>query len=95
VGRENRADFKLIAKSFSRIGNSYRKMGDLQMAKTFFEKSMSEHRTPEIRATLSEIEKLIKEQQRKAYIDPVKAEEAKELGNELFKKGNIIFYKYE
>jgi stress-induced-phosphoprotein 1 len=27
VGRENRADFKLIAKAFSRIGNSHRKLG--------------------------------------------------------------------
>jgi hypothetical protein len=27
VGRENRADFKLIAKAFSRIGNSHLKLG--------------------------------------------------------------------
>lgn len=88
IGRENRADFKLIAKSFSRIGNAYRKMGDLYNAKTFYEKSMSEHRTPEIRSTLSEVEKIIKEQERKAYIDPAKAEEENKTGNDYFKKGD-------
>lgn len=88
VGRENRADFKLIAKSFTRIGNAYKKLGDLYKAKTFYEKSMSEHRTPEIRATLAEVDKLIKEQEKKAYIDPEKAEQEKELGNDFFKKGD-------
>lgn len=88
VGRGNRADFKLIAKAFSRIGNSHRKLGDLKSAKTAYEKSMSEFRTPEIKALLSEVEKQIKEEERKAYIDPVKAEEEKEKGNELFKNGD-------
>jgi len=49
---------------------------------------MSEHRTPEIRTLLSDIDKKIKEAEKLAYIDPVKAEEAKEKGNELFKKGD-------
>ncbi|XP_044731476.1 stress-induced-phosphoprotein 1 [Chrysoperla carnea] len=88
IGRENRADFKLIAKAFTRIGNAYKKLEDWHSAKTYYEKSMSEHRTPEIKTLLSQIEAKIKEEERKAYIDPVKAEEEKELGNELFKKGD-------
>ena len=88
IGRENRADFKLIAKAFTRIGHAYKKMGNYKQAKVFYEKSMSEHRTPEIRTLISDIEKIIKEEERKAYIDPVKAEEEKELGNEKFKAGD-------
>lgn len=90
LGRENRADFKLIAKAFTRIANAYRKLGEYQNAKVFYEKSLSEHRVPETRALLAEIEKIIKVEELKAYIDPVKAEEAKEKGNELFKKGRLI-----
>ncbi|XP_073949903.1 stress-induced phosphoprotein 1 [Choristoneura fumiferana] len=88
IGRENRADFKLIAKAFTRLGNAYKKMEQWKLAKTYFEKSMSEHRTPEIKTLLSEVEKRIVEEERKAYIDPVKAEQEKELGNEYFKKGD-------
>jgi len=51
---------------------------------------MSEHRTPEIKTLLSDIEKKIKDVERKAYIDPAKAEEEKELGNTFFKEGMII-----
>lgn len=89
IGRENRADFKLIAKAFTRIGNAYKKLNDLYNAKVYYEKSMSEHRTPEIRTLLSDVEKMIKEEERKAYVDPEKAEEEKEKGNELFKNGKF------
>ncbi|XP_013187175.1 stress-induced-phosphoprotein 1 [Amyelois transitella] len=88
IGRENRADFKLIAKAFTRIGNAYKKMEQWKLAKTYYEKSMSEHRTPEIKTLLSEVERRIVEEERKAYIDPVKAEQEKEMGNEYFKKGD-------
>lgn len=50
---------------------------------------MSEHRTPEVKGIISELDKKIKEEERKAYIDPAKAEEAKEKGNDFFNKGNI------
>ncbi|PZC71094.1 hypothetical protein B5X24_HaOG214137 [Helicoverpa armigera] len=88
IGRENRADFKLIAKAFTRIGNAYKKMEQWKLAKTYFEKSMSEHRTPEIKTLLSEVERRIVEEEKKAYVDPVKAEQEKELGNDYFKKGD-------
>lgn len=80
VGRENRADFKLIAKSFMRIGNAYKRLKEYKQAKVYYEKSLSEHRTPEIKTLLSDMEKIIKEEERKSYIDPVKAEQEKELG---------------
>jgi len=89
VGRENRADYKLIAKAFARIGNSYKKLGEFKQAKTFFEKSLSEHRTPEVKTLLSQVEAVIKEEERRAFIDPEKAEEEKEKGNEYFKKGDF------
>lgn len=80
IGRENRADFKLIAKSLMRIGNAYRKMKKYKQAKVYYEKSMSEHRTPEIKTLLSQMERIIKEEELKSYIDPVKAEQEKEIG---------------
>lgn len=80
IGRENRADFKLIAKSFLRIGNAYKKMKDYVNAKIFYEKSLSEHRTPEIKTLLSEIEKIIKEEEKRSYINPELAEKEKEIG---------------
>lgn len=70
---------------------SYILFQDWYKAKTYFEKAMSEHRTPEIKALLSDVEKKIKEAEKKAYVDPEKAEEAKEKGNDLFKNGKIIF----
>ncbi|XP_033336891.2 stress-induced phosphoprotein 1 [Megalopta genalis] len=88
IGRENRADFKLIAKAFTRIGHAYKKVENWKQAKVYYEKSMSEHRTPEIKTLLSDIDKIIKEEERKAYIDPVKAEEEKELGNQRYKDGD-------
>lgn len=84
IGRENRADFKLIAKALTRIGNAYKRLKQWQTAKTYYEKSMSEHRTPEIKTLLSDIEKVIREEERKAYIDTAKSEEEKELGKILF-----------
>ncbi|KAK9879866.1 hypothetical protein WA026_008370 [Henosepilachna vigintioctopunctata] len=88
IGRENRADFKLIAKSFTRIGNAYKKMKDFKNAKIYYEKSLSEHRTPEIKTLLSDMEKIIKEEEQKAYVNPELSEKEKEIGNEFFKKGD-------
>jgi len=87
VGRDNRADYKLIAKAFSRIGNSYMKEDDLENAKKFFNKSLTEHRTKDTLNKVQDIEKKMKEKERLAYLDPVKCEEERLKGNEHFKKG--------
>jgi len=89
VGRENRADFKLIAKALARMGNAYRKAGDLAKSKWAYEKALTEHRTPEYRTALSEVETAARVAAEKAYVDPQLAEEEKKAGNELFKAGDF------
>lgn len=84
-GREVLADFKLIAKAFGRMGSAYEKLGDLGNAIEYYGRSLTEHRTPDILAKLRAAEKAKKAADVSNYIDPQKAEEARERGNELFK----------
>jgi stress-induced-phosphoprotein 1 len=88
-GRELRADFKLIAKAYARMANAHLKQSNLQSAIKFYEKSLAENRTAEVLQRLRECERQLKEQERLAYLDPVKAEEARTRGNELFKDGKF------
>lgn len=88
-GREVRADFKLVAKALGRIGSAYSKKGDLDEAIKYYQKSLTEHRTPDILTKLRESEKTKKEAARQAYIDPAKAEEERAKGNELYKAGDF------
>ncbi len=50
--------------------------------------SLTEHRTPEILAKLRAAEKAKIVAEKNAYIDPAKAEEARELGNQKFKEAD-------
>jgi stress-induced-phosphoprotein 1 len=87
-GREQRADYKTIAKALARIGTTYLKQEKLSDAITFFEKSLTEHRTPDVLAKLRSTQKLIKEAEIKEYIDPEKAEEARLEGRDFFTKAD-------
>jgi len=89
VGREQRADFKLIAKAYNRMGSAHRKAENLEAAKGAFEKALTEHRTPDYRQNLSEVESMIKKAAEEAYINPELAETEKQKGNESFKKGDF------
>jgi stress-induced-phosphoprotein 1 len=89
VGREHRAEYKLIAKAFARIGNAYLKKGNEGEAILYFDKSLSEFRDPAIVTKRGEVEKIFKEKQRLAYLNPEKAEEEKQKGNEFFKNGDF------
>lgn len=88
VGRENRADFKKLAKAYSRMAAAYFKLKDYYNAKTYYQKSLTEHRTRETLNKLAEVEKIIKEEERKKYIDPEKALKEKNAGKECFQKGD-------
>ncbi|OAG36572.1 hypothetical protein AYO21_09229 [Fonsecaea monophora] len=87
-GRAMLADFKIIAKAFGRIGSAYEKLGDLPKALINYQKSLTEHRTPEILAKFKAAEKAQIKAEKDAYIDPEKAEEARLLGAEKFKNGD-------
>ncbi|KAH6609168.1 hypothetical protein Trco_002514 [Trichoderma cornu-damae] len=84
-GRLIYADFKLIAKSYARIGSAYEKKGDLALAVENYNKSLTEHRTPDVLNKLRAAERAKTEAAKQAYIDPAKAEEAREEGNKKFK----------
>lgn len=83
-GRGMRADYKLIAKSFARMGNSYLKKDDLESAAKYFDKSLTEHRTPDVLTKLRTTQKEIKTREALLYIDPEKAEQARLEGKEYF-----------
>ncbi|VUC22266.1 unnamed protein product [Clonostachys rosea] len=85
-GREIYADFKLIAKSYARIGTSYERLGDMANAIENYNKSLTEHRTPDVLTKLRAAEKAKVEAAKTAYVDPAKAEEAREEGNKKFKE---------
>lgn len=89
-GRAMRADYKIVAKSYGRIGSAYQKQNNLEQAIKHYERSLTEHRTPEFLNKLREAEKNLKEQQKQAYIDPAKSDEERNRGNDLFKAGKFV-----
>lgn len=87
-GRELRADYKVVAKSFARLGNSFLKKDDLESAAKYFDKSLTEHRTPDVLNKLRSTQREIKVREALSYIDPEKAEEARLQGKEYFTKSD-------
>ena len=84
-GREIYADFKMIAKSYARIGTAYERLGRLDDAIDNYKKSLTEHRQPDTVTKLRGAEKKKIDEAKKSYIDPEKAEEARIEGNDKFK----------
>eukprot|EP00320_Phaeocystis_rex_P000350 CAMPEP_0119077736 /NCGR_PEP_ID=MMETSP1178-20130426/95961_1 /TAXON_ID=33656 /ORGANISM="unid sp, Strain CCMP2000" /LENGTH=558 /DNA_ID=CAMNT_0007060121 /DNA_START=36 /DNA_END=1712 /DNA_ORIENTATION=- len=87
VGREVKADFKIVAKSYARIGNAYLKQGKYDEGIRAYEDSLMEDRTPNVEKDLKAAQKERKKRAELAYQSPELAEKAREEGNELFKAG--------
>jgi len=88
VGRENRAEYQLIAKPIARIGHVHLKRKDYPKAIEELERSLSEHRAESVVKEVMKIKKQIEEEKKKAYLDPVKAEQEREEGNKFYKAGD-------
>lgn len=84
-GREVYADFKIIAKAYGRVGTAYEKLGDLPNAIDNYQRSLTEHRTPDILNKLRAAETAKIKAEKDSYVNPEEAEKARELGNEKFK----------
>ena len=61
------------------------KKEDYDNAIKYFQKSLTEHRTPDILNKLRDTEKIKKESVIRAYVNPELAEKAREEGNAKFK----------
>ena len=85
----SRAPFQVMAKIFARLGNAHAKRRELREAIEAYENSMLEHRNDDVQAKLKALKAELKKKTEAEYQDPVKAEEAKELGNEHFKAGRF------
>jgi stress-induced-phosphoprotein 1 len=75
-------------RAFGRIGTAYEKLGDLPNAILNYQKALTEHRTPDILTKLRNAEKAQAKVEKESYIDPAKAEEARDLGNKKFKEAD-------
>jgi stress-induced-phosphoprotein 1 len=84
-----RANYTLVAKALGRIGNAYQHKGDIPSAIKYFQKSLTEHRTPDVLNKLREAERIRAEEDKKAYIDPEQSHVAREEGNMKFKAGDF------
>jgi len=100
-GREVMCDYTLIGKAFVRIGNTHMRRAaraeGFEAKEPFYKeaieayaKSLLEHYTNDAFDRQKKAKALLKKHKEADYACPVKAAEAKELGNEHFKKGEFV-----
>ena len=89
IGRSMRADYKVVAKSFARIGNAYKAMDKLDEAKRAYEDSLMEDRVEDVEKRLKTLSKEMAKRATEAYVNPELAEAARQEGNELFKRAQV------
>lgn len=87
--QELRSDYKDVAKALSRIGSCYLKLDKLKEAIEYFDRSLTEQRSPDVLNKLRSTQRELRIREEKAYVDPALAETARDEGNSFFKEGKF------
>jgi stress-induced-phosphoprotein 1 len=75
----------VFVQAYARIGNAHAKLEAWDAAIEAYEKSLMESHSDDVHDRLKKARVTKRKAEEAAYVDPVKAEEAKTLGNEAFK----------
>jgi stress-induced-phosphoprotein 1 len=79
------ASFEKVAKIYCRMASVYEKRKDFVNAKEMYNKALTENNDRHTRNALRELERIQEKHEKDSYLDPAKAEEHREKGNEFFK----------
>eukprot|EP00930_Biecheleria_cincta_P096128 TRINITY_DN87_c0_g2_i1.p1 TRINITY_DN87_c0_g2~~TRINITY_DN87_c0_g2_i1.p1 ORF type:complete len:609 (-),score=200.04 TRINITY_DN87_c0_g2_i1:475-2229(-) len=89
------ASFEKVAKVFNRMASLHEKKKEFDQAIEMYNKALTEDNNRQTRNALRECERLKEKAEKEAYLDPVKAEEHREKGNEAFKEKKYAEAKLE
>jgi tetratricopeptide (TPR) repeat protein len=88
VGREHFADFEQMGKAHFRKAKALAKLEQWKECVAAYDEGLLSFRDPASVKLRNQAEEKLKETEAKAYLDPVKAEEAKAEGNDFYKAEN-------
>ena len=89
LGRSERADYQMIANALARAGNCHYAKEEYKEALDFYDQSLLEDYDDKVYRKKMDAKKKLKAAEAAAFLDPEKAEEEKEKGNEKFKEGDF------
>ncbi|KAL8437490.1 hypothetical protein ACSSS7_000872 [Eimeria intestinalis] len=86
---EVKADYEVVAKIYNRMAACFTRQKDYAKAIEMYEKSLCEANTRQTRAALAEVKRMKEKADKEAYINPEKAEEHRQKGNDFFKNNDF------
>lgn len=89
------ASFEKVAKVYNRMASVNEKRKKYDMAIEFYHKALTEDNNRQTRNALREVERIKEKYERDSYLDPEKAEEHRQKGNDFFKEQNWASAKTE
>eukprot|EP00429_Kryptoperidinium_foliaceum_P015662 CAMPEP_0176036634 /NCGR_PEP_ID=MMETSP0120_2-20121206/18144_1 /TAXON_ID=160619 /ORGANISM="Kryptoperidinium foliaceum, Strain CCMP 1326" /LENGTH=620 /DNA_ID=CAMNT_0017370021 /DNA_START=51 /DNA_END=1909 /DNA_ORIENTATION=- len=89
------ASFEKVAKVYSRMASVHEKRREFDQAIEMYNKSLTEDNSRFTRNALRELERAKEKHEKESYVDPCKAEEHREKGNDFFKEKKYAEAKQE